>query len=421
MSRPLTCLLIATALLASWPAAVGAAPGGVNVQGYLTTAQLVKRSGLIFTAQVLRVRPERKTVKINRRKERYVARWRVQVRPLRALLGVDDDATLRRTLDPLWLELPGDPPPGQWIVRKDVYIATWQPRLARVGQRVLVYLSGLDAVRGEGKRRSASTSYVDLAGMAVRVRKLVPQARDSQREAWRKGARCQGKTWRFANSCRDLKTIFAALGCPPLTTARQQLVQGRPLMWCESSEGTLNGLSMSWHHSGELEQRGLMVMGKRDGQWLTFWPSGKPRRVVHFNEGKAHGPWQQFHASGHKDLFGHMTHGMADGTWQAFNDAGFALGSYKMAGGTGFVTRWFPDGVKRSEVEHKKGIPDGVARSWHANATLQSQGRRSQGLEVGQWRWLHPDGTVKETRCYRQGTVIWRVEGDKVGKRRCKE
>ena len=421
MSRTLNSLLIATVLLASWPAGATAAAGGVTVQGYLTTAQLVRRSGLIFIAQVQQAKPQRKTVKINGRGERYVAQWRIQVRPTEALVGVADDATLRSTLNPLWLILPGEPPPGEWIVRKDVYIATWQPRLARPGQRILVYLSGLDAVRGKGARRSATTNYVDLAAMAARVRKLVPQAMDSQRQAWRKGARCQGETWRFGKHCQDLKAIFANLGCPPLTKPKQQLVQDRPLMWCEAADGSLTGASLSWHRSGELEERGLMVAGKRDGQWQTYWPSGKPKRVLNYQLGKAHGPWQQFHASGHKALLGQMVNGLADGTWQAFNEAGFALGSYKMAGGTGFVLRWFPDGVKRSEIEHNKGIADGVARTWHANAALESEGQRRQGLEVGLWRRLHADGSPKETRCYRQGTVLWQVAGDKVGKRRCGE
>ena len=417
--RPRIPTLAAALLVATCLAPTPASAGGVTVQNYLTTAQVVRRSGLIFVGEIVRVRPVRRRLKVNRRVKRYIDHWRILVRPVQAITGVADDAALRSHLGTLWLVFPGDPPPGQWIVRRDVYIATWQPRLARPGKRLLVYLSGLDAIKGKGARRSAHTAYADLASLAGRVRKLVPGALEAKRLAWRRGAHCKVDTWRFGGRCLDVKTIFAALGCPPLTKARQQLANDRPLMWCETQDGDLNGLSMSWHPSGELQERGLMVMGKRDGRWLSFWPSGKPSRVVDFDDGLPHGLWQKFHNNGKMALEGQMVRGRADGVWQGFNKAGFALGRYTMKAGTGFVTRWFEDGIKRSEIEHKDGVADGASRSWAANSKLESEGQRRLGLKEGLWRWWYADGKPKRVRCYGKGRVVWQVEGDKVGKRRC--
>ncbi len=410
-------LLAASLLLVAAP--VQAQAGVVEVVNYLTTAQVVGRSGLIFIARVSRVEHVQKVVRIRRKRVRYTVNYRIQVRPERPIRGGGDRQTLRRALPQLWLITPGEPLPGGWVKRKDVYIATWQVRKARVGDRIIVYLSGLGAVQGSGRKMQASGAYFDLATLAGRVRRLVPDALQAERLAWRKRSRCKGDTWQLEGQCLTLAQITEELRCPPLTQLKRQLVRDRPLMWCESADGALNGPSLRWHRNGELQEKGDMVSGRRDGQWITWWANGKPASKVGFSKGRPEGSWQELYDNGRVAVQGQMTKGLAHGKWQHFNKAGFVLGSYMMARGAGHVTRWYKDGIKRSQVQHKAGRPDGEARTWHPNAAIESEGQHRAGERVGLWRWLNIDGVLKRTRCYRDGAVAWQVTGKSPGKKRC--
>jgi len=414
--------LCAATLLSSlvWSAPAHADRGGVEVVNYLTTAQVVGRSGLIFMARVSRVAHVRKVVRVRGKRQRYIVNYRLQVRPERPIRGGGDRETLRRALPQLWLVAPGEPPPGTWVKRKDVYIATWQARKARVGDRIIVYLPALKAVQGEGEDMHARTAYFDLATLADRVRKLVPDALQAERLAWRKAARCKGDTWQHGGQCLTLDQVRHETRCPPLTRLKEQLVRDRPLMWCEAADGTLNGPSLSWHRNGELQERGAMSAGRRDGLWSTWWPNGKFARKINYRQGRPEGDWKEFHLNGKVAVHGRMVGGVPHGKWMRYSKAGFPLGSYRMKKGKGFVVRWYDDGIKRSEVHHIDGRPDGGARTWHPNASLESEGRHSKGARAGLWRWLNIDGGLERTRCYSAGTVLWQVVGKSPGKRRCK-
>ena len=85
----------------------------------------------------------------------------------------------------------------------------------------------------------------------------------------------------------------------------------------------------------------------------------------------------------------------------------------------------WPDGTLRSEAEVREtgAGPErhGSFRSYHPDGSLRSEGRFSQGEEVGSWVFYHPNGEVAEKGSFVQGKRVktWRTydtEGRAVSK-----
>lgn len=76
------------------------------------------------------------------------------------------------------------------------------------------------------------------------------------------------------------------------------------------------------------------------------------------------------------------------------------------------ASHW-PNGNPRSKMEARvnlrgETIRDGRVQLFHEDGSLSAEGRFENDLEQGRWLWFTPDGTLKATCDYDQGTGHYR-------------
>ena len=62
--------------------------------------------------------------------------------------------------------------------------------------------------------------------------------------------------------------------------------------------------------------------------------------------------------------------GTFHGTWKQWNEQGLLLGEFKFVHGTGVLTEWYENGVKKYELELLKGAQHGAERLYDSDGRL---------------------------------------------------
>jgi uncharacterized protein len=127
--------------------------------------------------------------------------------------------------------------------------------------------------------------------------------------------------------------------------------------------------------------------GKRHGPFFTLFPDLTIAVEGSYKDGKLHGAWKRHHPNGAIVEQGSYAKGLADGAWQQLAPDGKKLGEYKLKAGSGRQKRWYDDGPLYSDVQLRKGVPNGnlVVRSREGNVVIKAK------LVNGK---LHDDHTV---------------------------
>ncbi len=119
----------------------------------------------------------------------------------------------------------------------------------------------------------------------------------------------------------------------------------------------LNGLCVSYHASGQIEESGLYVDGKPSGRFVRRHENGQD-------------------------------------AWQ---------GTYTPDGLDGLVTEWYDNGVKSSETMYCKGEVSGSFASWDREARRTVAGQYAAGKKDGEWRFYRPLGEVDHIEVWEKG------------------
>jgi hypothetical protein len=67
---------------------------------------------------------------------------------------------------------------------------------------------------------------------------------------------------------------------------------------------------------------GLLVNGKRQGAWASYFPDGALRSRTHYEAGVEEGPTEVYHPNGTTYYTGRYRHGKAVGEWLFYNEDG---------------------------------------------------------------------------------------------------
>jgi antitoxin component YwqK of YwqJK toxin-antitoxin module len=206
--------------------------------------------------------------------------------------------------------------------------------------------------------------------------------------------------------------------------------------------GALDGLSESWHKSGQAWQRGEMRGDLKVGRWSIWYETGAPRAEQEWRDGlqdglsrewhpegarksstqwKAgvlHGPYRVWHKDGGLAKDGSMVDGLRDGPWRewAIDGAIEEVGSWSAGRRHGEFLRAEPDGsmveeaydmdapcgTRRvrakdgtllAEQPYVEGKLHGVVLEWTAGGVLKSRIAFEAGVRQGKAEWFHADGT----------------------------
>jgi hypothetical protein len=130
------------------------------------------------------------------------------------------------------------------------------------------------------------------------------------------------------------------LTCPPDTVAKDEVIAGARLQWCERTTGgeIRHGPFASWYPSGAREMRGEYLDGRPHGQWTAWHPDGAQAAEVTFVHGRPTGMLLGWYPSGQASFVGGFRDGTAIGSMETFDPQGRMRTSVDFG----------PDGVERS-------------------------------------------------------------------------
>lgn len=162
-----------------------------------------------------------------------------------------------------------------------------------------------------------------------------------------------------------------------------------------------------WHTSAAVEKQGAFVLGKREGEWRSWFDNGQLMLVTTYKADAPQGAARGFFREGKKRFEGTYANGVEEGEWTTWHSDGSiaAIGRYSAGKKTG---RWkynYPGGTLKEEGDYDAGQPAGTWTSYHPNGAKASQGAYVGGKRDGEWMYWRPDGGA------------WRTERLVAGKR----
>ncbi|HSX04312.1 MAG TPA: hypothetical protein VLG76_06245 [Rhabdochlamydiaceae bacterium] len=124
-----------------------------------------------------------------------------------------------------------------------------------------------------------------------------------------------------------------------------------------------HGPSVTFFQNGQVEKVSYYDHGVLQGEAKVFYPDGKPRSVVNFDQGMRHGPYCSYYEEGAK-------------AEEATFDKDKIVGE---------LIRYYPNEMHSSLIPYENGVPHGKAFEWYESGALKNCRHFFQGL-------LHSDG-----------------------------
>jgi len=400
----------------------GAKPSQPQVDHKLVPGftKVVKASGPIFTARVLR-----KNVRLNQllghgRRHPFVESVRLQVRILQPLKGASSVEQLKQESPRPWLIIPNGNIPRS-LSRPDPRLA-WQFELAnklKRGDRVVVYLRPGESATIEKRVSYYHLQHLNRIAMLPTLQKALAIAFRDKLIKLRSTASCKAlDTWRLEGGCHAPAALAGKIRCPDGAQARWKQERGFLSLWCETAAGEARGPYLKWVSNGDLGWRGKKQRGQLHGTMVLFQKSGKPGKRIDYQQGKMHGQWIDYHPNGRVRVQGQMVNDIRDGEFKRYDKAGKLLGSYTLKRGSGLVTEWYEDGHKQREMRFRRGKMHGPYKVHHGNGQVSIVGKNRNGHAHGKWFNYNGKGELEVITCYRNGREIWDTTEVRRGKRR---
>ncbi len=235
---------------------------------------------------------------------------------------------------------------------------------------------------------------------------------------------------------------------------------GQQLTRATYVRGTIEGLQEAWNTAGELQFRGEMragiregvwteiedgkrldgsyVLGVPDGQWTvhlgsllveersldrgkkqglqrTWHLNGQLASECGFDQDLAQGACEHFFEDGQQESASMSVLGVLHGrnrTWarngQLLSDRHYVHGQLE-----GVSREWMPNGQSAGVCEYAQGAREGLCTSWHDNGKKASSGRYRAGEQIGRWVTWSERGQLQSEGSYRDGEQVgvWKLYG----------
>ena len=85
--------------------------------------------------------------------------------------------------------------------------------------------------------------------------------------------------------------------------------------WITPNNNTVNYTNEINGRERYIELAGSFTNGRRNGRWISFYPTGKIKQVITYYQGVIHGPYQFFDEDGKISVQGLYNAGKKNGTW----------------------------------------------------------------------------------------------------------
>jgi len=155
--------------------------------------------------------------------------------------------------------------------------------------------------------------------------------------------------------------------------------------------------------SGGKQEQGGYKNGKMHGQWTEWHDNEHVKSHGNYDSGIMNGHWTFFYQNGTKEKEGNLANGTADGLWLFWNENAEKVQEGTFTEGTkeGKWTAWFSDG-RLTEGFYANGKKDATWASWwdHERTRKEMQGAYRNGKMVDKWFFYDKNGNLKEIRYF---------------------
>lgn len=141
--------------------------------------------------------------------------------------------------------------------------------------------------------------------------------------------------------------------------------------------------------------------GKREGQYLSFYPNGQKLEESWYVNDSLHGERKLFYENGKVESIEHHEHGQYVGSFQKFNENGQLTneGQYANNEMTGVWKRWYDTGELREEVTFAANAENGPFKEFHQNGKPKAEGTYLNGEnEQGELKMYDEAGDLVEKK-----------------------
>lgn len=188
------------------------------------------------------------------------------------------------------------------------------------------------------------------------------------------------------------------------------------------SEGPKMGTRQVGHwrfyspEDGTLQAEGDFENSKRNGNWVSYYPSGKISSEGKYENDVPVGKWEYYFEDGKVSASGQYLGGQREGYWSAFNSTGEKENDVTYVNGTGEYREYYKsgklkakgmivddhrqghweyyyeDGKKEGESDYEKG--KGIYFGYYPDGTLQTKGQVEDDKRIGTWEIYERDGKL---------------------------
>jgi len=353
---------------------------GTRIRNRVGIDFVVKRHGVAFVAKVLKVQHVRKSRRAYGRNVRYIAKWRMKVKPLRMLKGSLDGKKQKA----FWITRSTPFKPGKWKELRDHYAATGKALSeAKRGDLLVLYAHSYFS----GKERPVGEANRHTPELEDNVKAIVARHEQQRLVKLRKGRTCvDPATYNVGGKCLLPKDIAATVTCPAGATAR-------------------SGGGPASHAFATCEN----AAKQKHGTYRYWWATGEPREHTTWVAGVLQGPIRYWREDGSPTHQGGYKAGKRHGVWVHFDKAGKERGRYTLDMNSGRAMSFWDDG-RRSEYTLKDGRKFGPEGHFYANGALRWRGTRHDGKWWGRHVEYRRGGAVMRVTCYaKKGKQRWQV------------
>lgn len=86
--------------------------------------------------------------------------------------------------------------------------------------------------------------------------------------------------------------------------------------------GRVSGPVLTFHENGSLEEKGALLMGKKQGDWSKYSPAGTKINEAHYSNGQKDGDWKVWDANGTLRMELSYKNGKRVGEWKFYDEQG---------------------------------------------------------------------------------------------------
>ena len=174
--------------------------------------------------------------------------------------------------------------------------------------------------------------------------------------------------------------------CPSGTVTRGGPPPEGVKQWCERSDRSQHGPSLSWYPTGEKLAEAQFDEGRLTGNFRRWYQNGQLGEQGRYRDGQREGEHTMWDENGVVRMRRNFDGGKPDGAWEAFFPNGRLRVSERFSDGLkdGPVATYFETGQQEVEGEYRKGELHGTWTAWYADGFVRRLAKYEKGKAVSE-------------------------------------